>query len=558
MRRLILVCLVLCGLAAPAAAAEGDKISALAPVTAATASGGSPQATEAAASRSAVSFPEFDYSQNLRSEVFGTQLFTGAFSREGGLRFNPDYLLASGDRVRVRLWGQFEFDGQLEIDPHGNVFLPKVGTIRLFGVRSADIQDTVARSVDRVFQGAVFSYASLAAAQSIRVYVSGYVYRPGLYGGTSMDGVLHYLDRSGGIDPERGSFFNVKVLRGDAEIAAINLYDFLIGGKVPRLQLADGDVILVGSRQHTVKVGGLVENAKRFEFLEDSLSVAEVMRLAKPRAEATHVRIVRNTGTTRNVEYHPLGQAANIALGNGDELEFTADKKRGTITVRVEGEHLGAQEYVLANGTRVGELLAKLKLTERSDAANFQLLRNSVKERQKTMLATALNGFESSVLTARSATSDEAKLRTDEAQLLLKWVERAKNVEPSGQVVISKSKERDRMPLENGDIIRIPAQDSLVLINGEVLFPNAVAFDRDMSLKEYIQVAGGYSQNADTSRVVVAHMDGSFEQGRDATVRPGDQILVLPKVDSKSLQITKDISQILYQIAITAKVVLGL
>jgi len=41
-------------------------------------------------------------------------------------------------------------------------------------------------------------------------------------------------------------------------------------------------------------------------------------------------------------------------------------------------------------------------------------------------------------------------------------------------------------------------------------------------------------------------------------LRAGDEILVLPKVDVKSRQIFKDMTQIIYQIAVAAKVVLGL
>jgi len=41
-------------------------------------------------------------------------------------------------------------------------------------------------------------------------------------------------------------------------------------------------------------------------------------------------------------------------------------------------------------------------------------------------------------------------------------------------------------------------------------------------------------------------------------VRSGDEILVLPKIDVKSRQITKDITQILFQIAVIAKVILDL
>ena len=42
-------------------------------------------------------------------------------------------------------------------------------------------------------------YASLAAAQPVRIFVSGFVRRPGLYGGTSLASLLHYLDQAGGV-----------------------------------------------------------------------------------------------------------------------------------------------------------------------------------------------------------------------------------------------------------------------------------------------------------------------------------------------------------------------
>jgi hypothetical protein len=45
---------------------------------------------------------------------------------------------------------------------------------------------------------------------------------------------------------------------------------------------------------------------------------------------------------------------------------------------------------------------------------------------------------------------------------------------------------------------------------------------------------------------------------RDVDIRPGDEILILPKIDVKSRQVMKDLSQILYQLAISAKVVLDL
>ena len=450
------------------------------------------------------------------------------------------------------------------VDPQGNIFVPNVGPVAVRGVRNADLQTAVASAISRVYRANVQSYASLAEAQPVRVFVSGFVLRPGLYSGTSMDSLLHYLDQAGGIDPARGSFLAVQVKRGEQVRATVNLYDFLLGGRMPTVQLATGDVIFVPPRAHTVMVHGLAANAKRFEFQGDALPLPELMRLARPQAAATHVRITRNTGPVRNMEYHELAQASELLAFNGDDVEFTADKKPGTITVRVEGDHQSPQEYVLPFGSRLGELLQRIELNERSQIQQVQLFRQSVRERQTEMLETSLRSLEAALLTARSGSSDEARLRTEEANLTLQWVERARQVQPLGQVVIANAATRDQMLLENGDVIRIPSQDSLVLVSGEVLFPNAVAHEPNLSLTDYIRRAGGFTQQADNARVVVARLDGSFEQAENRraieriTVQPGDQILVLPKVDDKPRQFWKDMSQILFQIAVSAKVVLGL
>ncbi|HBZ06858.1 MAG TPA: polysialic acid transporter [Massilia sp.] len=501
----------------------------------------------------------YDYSANRATDVFGASLFSGSFAAGGATQFNPDYMVAVGDRIQIRLWGGYTFDGILTVDPQGNLFVPQLGPVKLLGVRNRDLQRTLETAMRQVFRANVNGYASLAAAQPVRIYVGGFVNRPGMYNGTSMDSLLNYLDQAGGIDVDRGSFLDVQVKRGQQVRATVNLYDFLLQGSIPQIQLSDGDVIFIAPRQNTVRVTGLAANAKRFEFAGADLSIDELARLAKPAASATHVRVIRNTGTVRNTNYHPLSAAREVRVANGDDVEFTADKKPGTITVRVEGEHQGQQEFVLPYGSRIGALLGQVRMTPLSDAASIQLYRVSVRERQRAMLQTSMRSLESAVLTARSGTSDEAVLRKQESDLILQWVERAKKIEPSGQVQIASNAARDELLLENGDVLRIPTRDGLVLVSGEVLFPNAVAFDGALKVRDYIARAGGYTQNAENSRVVIAHRDGSFEEGNpDTRLRAGDEVLVLPKVDVKSRQIFKDMTQIIYQIAVAAKVVLGL
>jgi protein involved in polysaccharide export with SLBB domain len=506
-----------------------------------------------------------DFSKNLKSNVFGANLFTGAFAKEGATHFNPKYMIAVGDNLEVKLWGAFEYQETLTVDPKGNIFVPNIGPLKVMGIRNDQLQKVFELAVGRVFKNNVFSYISLAAAQPVKIFVSGYVNRPGLYSGTSMDNLLHFLDQAGGIDPERGSFLNLKIMRGQQQRATINLYEFLLMGMMPMIQLNDGDVILVEPRQHTLKVTGLVDNPYLFEFIEDSLTIEEVTKLARPKASATHVRVIRNQGAIRNIEYFKVNEATAITLSNGDEIEFTADKKPGTITVRIEGEHLSAQEYVLPYGAKLQDLLKDVRYSERSDKDNLQLFRLSVKEREKQMLQTSLKSLEAAALTSSSGTTEEARLRKEESEMILQWIDRAKMIEPTGQVVIANSDAKENLLLENGDILKVPTKDGLVLISGEVLFPNAIAFDEKLNLEGYVKKAGGYSQHADASRVILARRDGSFTEiseggflsfaNSSAKIQSGDEILVLPKIEVKSRQFLKEITQIVYQIAVSARII---
>lgn len=505
--------------------------------------------------------PAASYMANAASPVFGAQLFTGAFARAGAAHFNPDYVITPGDQVVLRLWGAFQYAQVQTVDPQGNVFLPNIGPIHLAGVRNQDLQRVITGAAAGTFRSNVYVYASLAEAQPVRVFVGGFVRRPGLYDGTSMDGLLHYLDAAGGIDPDRGTFIDVEVKRGEQVRAHVNLYQFLFRGVMPPVPLGDGDVIFVGPRQQTVTVTGLANNANVFEFPRNAHpTTADVMLLAGPLPSATHMRITRANGPVKNVDYRPLAEAGSLPVGNGDAIAFTSDQKAGTITVRIDGEHESPQEYVLPYGAHLGDLLRQIRFSQRSDAGSIQLFRQSVKDRQKTMLEASLHSLEQAALTARSGTSDESQLRRNEADLILQWIDRARKVEPLGQVVIGQGPARDDLLLENGDQLHVPTRDGLVLVSGEVLFPNAVAWQAGLAADGYVARAGGFTQKSAARRIVVAHADGSFEEvsAQSRAVRSGDDLLVLPRIDTKSRQILKDMTQILYQIAVSAKVVLGL
>ncbi|MDB5818823.1 MAG: polysialic acid transporter [Rhizobacter sp.] len=490
--------------------------------------------------------------------VFGSQIFTGRFGSETFGGFNPDYQLAAGDRVTVRMWGAFTYDAVQTVDAQGNIFIPNVGPVPVQGVRNGELNKQVEQQVKRTFRANVGVYATLEAAQPVKVYVTGFVKAPGLYGGLSSDSVLHYLDKAGGIDPDRGSYLEVDVLRNGKPRAKFNLYKFLLDGQIASIQLQDGDTVVAYPRKHTVQVSGEVLNPYVFEFGQPRIAASELLAAARPRPGATHLSIVRKVGTERRSEYFPVSAAAEATIEDGDEVTLMSDKYPGTILVRVEGAHLGERTLVLPYGSTLQNAMMRIKPAPQSKLAALQLYRKSVAVRQKEMLNTSLRTLETAALTARSATSEEAGLRTREAELILQFVDRARKIEPQGQVILTNQQQAVATLLEDGDVLRVPEQSNLVMVSGEVLFPNAIVYDAQANAEAYVTQAGGYSQNADTSKLVVLHQNGSVAQADATSLQPGDEVMVLPRIDSKRIEITRGISQILFQIAVSAKILLGL
>lgn len=490
--------------------------------------------------------------------MFGSQIFSGRFGDETFNGFNGDYVIASGDRIALRMWGAFTYETVTVVDPQGNVFIPNVGPVSVRGVRNADLNRSVATQVKRTFRANVGVYASLDAAQPVRVYVTGFVRAPGMYGGLSSDSVLHYLDKAGGIDPDRGSYLVIRVLRGGKPRATIDLYRFLLEGQLEAIQLQDGDTLVAAPRQHTVQVAGEVLNPYIFEFPTAEVDADELLRLARPKPSATHLSIVRRVGPERRSEYYPLSAAAQVRLQDGDEVTLTSDKYPGTILVRIEGAHLGERSLVLPYGSHLKDALARLKPAPQAQPEAIQLFRKSVAARQKELLQASLRSLETYALTARSATSEEAALRSRESEQILDFVERARQVEPRGQVVLARGGNADETLLEDGDVIVVPEQSNVVMVGGEVLLPNAVIYDSQSSVEDYVARAGGYTQGADEARVILVRQDGSIDDARKASLQPGDQVLVLPKIETKNIEVTRGITQILFQIGVAVRAFTGL
>lgn len=493
-----------------------------------------------------------------RVVMFGEQLFNANGSRSYASTFNPDYTLAIGDRVALRMWGSFNYEAIQQIDPQGNVFVPNVGPIKLAGAANRDLNRIVQGSVQRVYRDNVGVYASLEQSQPVRIFVTGFVRSPGQYAGTAGESILGYLTRAGGVDPERGSYIDVRLVRAGVPRAQFDLYDFLLDGTLQPVQLQDGDTLVVGARHNAVVVSGEVFNAYGFEFRGERIAAAEILKLARPKPSATHASILHKSGTRQTGEYHSLGQLSSVTIAAGDEIAIVADRNPGTILVRVDGAVASSRVLTLPYGSKLADALSLIEPTPQAQLEALQLFRTSVAERQKEMLEVALRGLETHALTARSATREESVLRTQEAALISRFVERARSIEPRGQVILGDREKAPDILLEDGDVLQIPERSSIVMVHGEVTQPQAIAYDSRSTVADYLQLAGGTTQKRSQARVLLIRQDGTFEDSDRAKPMPGDEIMVLPEVGSRSIEVTRGITQILYQIAIAARVALDL
>ncbi len=492
------------------------------------------------------------------NRMFGSQLFKGAFASTAGSTFNSSYQINPGDNINLRLWGAYQFNGTQTVDPQGNIFIPNVGPVRVAGVRNGNLQSVVEAQVRRIYVSNVGVYAALEQAQPYKVNVKGFVNQHGNFGDLSYDSVIEYLDRAGGVDPERGSYINIKVLRNGRTVQQVDLYDFLLQGQIQPFSFRDGDVIVVGQRTHTFNVSGEVYNQNDFEFNSPAITLAQALTFAKLKPGATNVSIQRRQGTEYRSEYYSLSQAPNITVEDGDVVTVTADRYAGTIQVRIDGAHNGAHAIVLPYGARLGDVLVQLQPNALAEVESLQLYRASVATRQKEMLNVALDKLEETTFNARSSTQEEATLRLRDAELVKQFIVKARQVQPKGQVVLNPDSFQNVI-LEQGDILYIPEKTSVIMVHGEVAFPNGIEYSNGLNARDYIEQVGGFSQKSNKSKVIVIRQNGRAELvSKTAKIQQGDEILVLPKAQTKGIEMTRGITQVIYQIAVAAKVALDL
>jgi protein involved in polysaccharide export with SLBB domain len=490
---------------------------------------------------------------------FGANLFTGNFlkTRQDGL--NPEYRVMQGDQIAVHAWGSVEINDLFTVDGQGNIFIPGIGPVRVQGVRNANLTEVVRNKVKETYINSFEVYTNLVTAQPVLVYVTGAVNHPGRYGGLPSDSVLFFLDLAGGVDPALGSYRDIEIRRAGKRVARVDLYDFLLHGTIPSLQFRDGDTVLVKKRGPVVALTGNVPRDALIELTADMRRGEHLLAVLPGSAGVAGASITGFRNGRPFTETLSLTDFAGRTLEDGDAVRLNGAGLSPTILVNIEGEHQGAPVLGVRRGARLVDVLNHLHVDPTlADTGAVHLRRASVAAAQRDSINDALFRLERDALLALSDSAGEAAIRVQEAELTQKFVERARNIDPLGRVVTTRGGAQQNILLEAGDTIVIPVKTGVVRVSGQVTMAQAVTHQPDWTIADYIEQAGGYSDRADQDRLLILKPSAEIVavNGDGATISAGDEILVLPRIDNKTLQNAADIMEIIYRIAISAAVVL--
>lgn len=499
-----------------------------------------------------------DVSMSCATQPFGASLFASGPAPATGNLSSPKQRIMPGDRLALAVWGSLDVNETMPVDSQGFIYVKGVGPVQVSGQTEDNLSRHIRGEIEKSFRD-VQVYARLEQNAGTAVLVTGNVSRPGQYLGGAEDSLVVWLQRAGGILPRQGSYRNIRVLRNDALLAKADLYDFLKDGRLERIAWQAGDVIVVDPPQEQVAVSGDIRNCATFELPAQSGNAVLLQDLAAPLPGTTHVIVNGHRNDEPFRQVYDLATLRQVALRDGDNLQFYAAPQSQTITVHIDGPVQGNNVMVVPVHTLLSDVLANIAVrSDISDTGSIYLKRAGVAAAQKAALEESLNRLLQSVLTAPAQSDGEATIRAKEAELVEGFVSQVRDIRPEGRVVVMRENGLNDLPLENGDVIVIPQKTNIISVEGEIVLPRTVVVTEGAGVEDYVRMSGGYTERALKNDYIVIRPNGDAIRSSNPTIQAGDRLLILPKVDSKGMQTTKDIVQILYQVAVGAGVLLRL
>ncbi len=403
-------------------------------------------------------------------KVFGRDIFN-----KEDLTFEPvmniatpqSYVVGPGDEVKVDIYGASQKSTTYTVTPDGDIVVDGYGPINISGLTVKQANARIRSTLGSRYSSSSIKM-TLGQTRTITVNVMGEVQNPGTYTLSAFASVFHALYMAGGVS-SIGTLRNIKVFRNGKEISVVDVYDYILNGKLSgNVRLQDNDVIVVGPYECIVDIAGKVKRPMYYE-MKKSESVQTLLKYAgyfAGDAYTKSVRVIRKNGSRYgvfNVQEFDMG---SFHLADGDSVTVDSIIPRYENMVEVKGAVFRPGMYQLG-----GNIATVRSLIESAD------------------------GLTEDAFTNRGVIHRMKEDRT------LKVI----SVDVQG---IIDGRVAD-IPLKNEDVLFIPSkserqENRTITIHGEVLYPGVYKYADNETLEDFVVQAGGLKESASTVKVDVS------------------------------------------------------
>ena len=419
--------------------------------------------------------------------------------------------------------------------------------------------------------GDVMSVDSIRDTYENMVEIKGALFRPGKFQcGGEISTVKQLLEKAGGLRPDaftNRALLNRRLPDMTMENLSIDIKG-IIEGTTADVALRPNDVLYVQSISDVeetkfLMIFGEVAFPGKYRYAENT-TIEDLILLAgglNDKASTVKVEVARRTSDSEaTVSGDTLADIFTFAIDKG--LIVSGDSKfvlkpydavyvrrspkyseQQNVVVTGEVEFVGT--YVLnRKGLRLSDIIKSAGgLSNKAYAKGARLERKMTAEQRARML---------DALKTVQKQMDSLDISEIEIKPVMQvGIELDKALENPGS-------DAD-IVLEDGDRLVVPQITNTVKVDGNVMFPNAVAYKEGARLKHYINQAGGYGMNAKKSKAIVVYMNGTVAEAsnRKDLIQPGCQIIVPSKIARKGMS-TAEILSLSSTSASLATVVLAL
>lgn len=410
-------------------------------------------------------------------QIFGHNIFTNqklTFEPNINMATPANYHLGPGDEVIIDVWGASETTIRQTISPEGSILISNLGPVYLSGLTVKEANSYLQRAFMKIYSGISGTTPSsqvklsLGEIRTIQISIMGEVMVPGTYTLSSFSSVFHALYRAGGVN-KIGSLRSIKVVRGGKTIADLDVYDFIMKGKMKDdVRLQEGDVIIVNPYECLVKITGKVKRPMFYE-MKNTETIATLLKYSggfMGDAYKKAIRLIRKTGREHQVYNVDEMDYSVFELEDGDALTIDAVLERFENRVEIRGAVYREGMYQI-NGT-VNTVKQLIKKAEgiRGDA----FMNRAIIDREKEDLSHEIIPLNLEGLLNGTAVD---------------------------------------IPLQKNDIVYIPSitdlkEEATLTVHGEVSKPGTYLYAENMTVEDLILQAGGLLEAASTAKVDIA------------------------------------------------------